>query len=127
MGQQGKNKKEKLFSLNKKDFEIQTFQSGGKGGQHQNKTDSGVRIIHIESGAVGESRNNKSQLQNKKAAFKRLTESTKFKLWMNKKIYEINNKKSIEQIVDDQMDYKNLKIEVKENDKWIIADNGEYK
>jgi len=69
-----------LFSLTKKNFEIQTFRSGGPGGQHQNKTSSGVRIIHKESGAVGESREHKSQLQNKKAAFTRLTESDKFKL-----------------------------------------------
>lgn len=48
--------KELLFSLTKKDFRIETFRSGGKGGQHQNKTDSGVRIVHLESGAVGESR-----------------------------------------------------------------------
>jgi protein subunit release factor B len=37
-------KKEKLFSITKKDFKIQTFRSGGKGGQHQNKTNSGVAI-----------------------------------------------------------------------------------
>ena len=56
--------KELLFTIRKKDFEIQTFRSGGKGGQHQNKTDSGVRIIHKASGAVGESRNDKSQHRN---------------------------------------------------------------
>jgi len=44
--------KEKLFSITKKDLEIQTFCSGGLGGQHQNKTASGVRIIHRASGAV---------------------------------------------------------------------------
>jgi len=69
-----------LFTLNKKDFEIQTFRSGGSGGQHQNKTNTGVRIIHKKSGAVGESREHKSQLQNKKAAFTRLTKTDKFKL-----------------------------------------------
>jgi len=52
--------KNKLLNLNRKDFEIQTFRSGGKGGQHQNTTDSGVRIVHKESGAIGESRNYRS-------------------------------------------------------------------
>lgn len=47
-------KKEKLFSITKKDFDIQTFASGGPGGQHQNKTASGVS--HRDSGAVGESK-----------------------------------------------------------------------
>ena len=75
--------KKLLFSVTKKDFEIQTFRSGGKGGQNQNKRDTGVRIVHRESGATGESREERSQAQNKKNAFKRLTESLKFKLWLN--------------------------------------------
>jgi len=72
--------REKLFSLTKKDFVIQTFKSGGPGGQHQNKTDSGVRIHHKESGAVGESRDGKSQHQNKRKALERLINSPKFEL-----------------------------------------------
>jgi len=44
--------KNKLFSLTKKDFDIQTFRAGGKGGQKQNKISSGVRIIHRESGEL---------------------------------------------------------------------------
>jgi protein subunit release factor B len=39
--------KELLFSLTKKDFRIDTFRAGGKGGQKQNKTSSGVRVTHI--------------------------------------------------------------------------------
>ena len=61
-----KQKGELLFSITKKDFEIQTFRSGGKGGQHQNKTDSGVRIIHRDSGARAESREERSQARNKR-------------------------------------------------------------
>ena len=45
--------RELLFSLTKNDFELQFFRAGGKGGQKQNKTSSGCRIIHKESGAVG--------------------------------------------------------------------------
>lgn len=119
MGVQEKPNKKKLFSLTKKDFEIQTFKSGGKGGQHQNKTDSGVRIIHRESGSVGESRTHKSQLQNKKEAFNRLVNSNKFKVWLNKRVYEIDQKKTIEQLVDEQMDPSNIKVEYKEDGKWV--------
>lgn len=64
--------KELLFSITKEDLIIQTFRSGGKGGQNQNKRESGVRIIHPESGARGESRNHRTQLANKKEAFRRL-------------------------------------------------------
>lgn len=112
--------KEKLFTVHKKDFTVQTFRSGGHGGQHQNKTDSGVRIIHKASGARGESRNDKSQYRNKRIALKRLTETNKFKLWIHKMAFEITSGKTIEQRVEEAMNIKNLKIEIKsENDKWI--------
>jgi len=112
-------KKELLYSLTKKDFTIQTFRSGGPGGQHQNKTDSGVRLIHKDSGAVGESRQFKSQHQNKKAALKRLVEHPKFKIWNNRKCHEIMSGKTLDQIVEEMMDDKNLKVEVKdEKGRW---------
>ena len=111
--------KELLFSVTKKDFEIQTFRSGGKGGQNQNKRDTGVRIVHRESGATGESREERSQAQNKKNAFKRLTESLKFKLWLNNKINEIIfDESEVERKVEEEMKENNLKIEGKVNDKW---------
>ena len=113
-------KKELIFSITKKDFKIQTFQSGGPGGQHQNKTDSGVRIIHKASGATGESRTDKSQHRNKKLALKRLTETTKFKLWLQRKTSEVFSGQTIEQKVDEVMQPKNLKIETKINNKWCI-------
>ena len=76
-------KKKKLaFSITAKDLRVDTFRSGGKGGQHQNKTNSGVRITHDASGAVGESREHREQLQNKKAAFTRMTETKEFKSWI---------------------------------------------
>lgn len=112
--------KEKILSLTKKDFDVQTFQSGGKGGQHQNKTDSGVRIIHRDSGAVGESRTEKSQKQNKKLAFQRLTKHPKFKVWMNRRIYEITGGKTIEQRVEEQMAPQKIKMEVTdEQGRWV--------
>ncbi len=42
----------------------QTFCSGGPGGQHQNKTQSGVRWIHTPSGVAAESRTERSQIKN---------------------------------------------------------------
>ena len=70
-----------LFSVTKKDFIRQTFRSGGKGGQNQNKVESGVRLIHEASGARGEGREYRDQPMNEKAAFKRLIETEEFKRW----------------------------------------------
>ncbi len=74
--------KELLFSVTKKDFEMQTFRSGGAGGQNQNKVNSGVRLIHKASGARGEARDSRHQGQNKRAAFTRLVRTKTFQTWM---------------------------------------------
>ncbi len=75
-------KRQHVFSITANDLRIDTFRSGGKGGQNQNKVNSGVRIVHEPSGAVGESREERDQLQNKKQAFKRMTESKEFQSWI---------------------------------------------
>jgi|SRR5581483_6603836 len=70
------------ITVTKKDLVVETFRAGGPGGQHQNKTETGVRVTHPPSGAVGEARDSRSQADNKKAAFLRMTEDPKFQLWI---------------------------------------------
>ncbi len=53
---------------------VQTFRSGGKGGQHQNRTESGVRLVHLPTGIVVSSREERSQYRNKSIALQRLRE-----------------------------------------------------
>jgi len=120
-------KKQLLFSLTKKDFRIDTFRAGGKGGQNQNKTESGVRITHLESGAVGEARDSRDQSQNKKAAFERLINSKKFQSWHKLKTAFMlqgikDGEAEIERRVNESMKEDNIKTEVKDNGRWVKAD-----
>lgn len=98
-----------IFSVTIKDCEVQTFRSGGKGGQNQNKRDTGVRIIHHPSGAVGESREERSQLQNKRNAWRRMAESPKFKLWIRIQTSSTEMK----------MARSNLLVEGRRDGKWV--------
>jgi protein subunit release factor B len=111
-------KRELLFSITRKDLDVQTFNTGGPGGQNQNKREMGVRIVHKASGAVGESREERSQYQNKKIALKRLVEHPKFKVWHNRKVMEIIDGKTLEQKVDEMMNPKFIKVEVKKDNMW---------
>lgn len=92
-----------------KDCEVQTFRAGGKGGQNQNKRDSGVRIIHHPSGGRGESREERSQLQNKRAAFQRMAESNEFRGWVRLRHAQIAG--DVDSAVRDAMRPENLLVE----------------
>ena len=104
--------KKLLFSVTKKDFKIQTFRSGGPGGMNQNKVKSGIRIIHKDSGAVGEARDSRDQLRNKKSAFIKLTTSKEFRAWLKIETAKRSGAlASAEKAVERAMKPENLKIE----------------
>jgi len=108
------------LSLTKKDFVLETFAAGGPGGQHQNTTNTAVRIRHPASGAVGESREYRSQHQNRVAALHRLVETKQFQVWKDKQLW--GQKEPPEVRVERDMDPSNLLIMAKEDGKWKIID-----
>ena len=103
--------KELLFTVSIKDCKVQTFCSGGEGGQNQNKTNSGVRISHPFSKAVGECRETRDQKENKKRAWIKLVNTKEFKMWHRIETGRRMGEPSIEEKVKEMLKPENLKVE----------------
>jgi len=109
--------REKLFSIT--DFDVEFLKGSGPGGQNRNKRETRCRITHKASGAKGESQELKSQAQNKKRAFNRLVNSKEFQRWLRIRAAEAMGQETIEEKVEKDLQPKNLKVEHKEEGKWV--------
>ncbi len=113
------DQRQKITIVSHRDLEFSYFCGSGAGGQARNKVASGVQVKHIESGGIGRASDSRSQDQNKRAAFLRMTESPKFKFWLAGRLYEIQQGEKMEEEIDRSVnDPKNIKYEVKINGKW---------
>lgn len=73
------------------DLRKDTFTSGGPGGQHQNKTQSGVRLTHIPTGIAAESRTERSQHKNNDICLQKL-KARLYQIEEQKRLGELANK-----------------------------------
>ena len=80
------------IEIRDEDIEITAHRSSGAGGQHINKTDSAIRIVHIPTGIVVGGQTERSQLQNKETALKML----------KSKLLEIKEREKLDRIEDIQ-------------------------
>ncbi len=80
---------EEDIDIKKDDLRVDTFRSSGAGGQHVNKTESGVRFTHIPTGIVSESTDSRSQHKNREIAiqklYQKIREAQKIKAYSEQK------------------------------------------
>lgn len=116
------HKKGFKLSLTKDDFDWEYFTAGGHGGQKQNKTASAVRCTHRPSGAVGISRDERSQLQNKKLALARCVNTQKFEFWGKMELARVEEahtgQMTVEQRVAQEMQPHLIRTEVLTPSGW---------
>lgn len=111
-----------LFSTSIHDCKVDTFRCPGKGGQNVNKRETGVRVTHEPSGAIGKSCEERSQHQNKVTAFRRMGMCHEFQRWARIEAARRSGKPSIEETVDQMLQERNIKTEVKdEKGRWVDA------
>lgn len=116
--------KTKLFSVTIADCEVHTFACGGHGGAGKDTSNNGVRIVHPPSGAAGKSCDERSQLANKRLAFRRMAESAEFTRWVHREAFEEAKKQErIKFEVEQMLTPDKLRVEVMgPHGKWIVID-----
>lgn len=111
------NNKEPFFSITAKDCEWSYTKGTGAGGQKRNKTSSAVHCIHKASGAHGYSESSRSQLDNRKEAFRKMAETDKFKKWIHIEYMKRTGEHyEVERQI--QASLNRVKVEVKIDGKW---------
>jgi protein subunit release factor B len=105
-------KKEKVYTVDKRELDLTWFSGTGGGGQHRNKHKNCARIKHIPTGIITTGQSNKHRQANLREALHSLSNNKKFRVWLNGKIH------NIEKTVEDLMKEENYKVEVYKDGEW---------
>ena len=108
----------KLFSVTIKDCKVDTFTVGGNGGGGKDTSNTGVRVAHTASGATGKATESRSQLSNKRVAFRRMAETKEFRQWVKVEAARLAGHPSPEELVEKAMQPENLKVEYRTSKGW---------
>jgi protein subunit release factor B len=123
-------KKELLFAVTRDDCEWTYYIGPGDGGQKKQKTHSAARCVHKESRAEGKCHDSRSQWENRKTAFKRMTETDKFKLWVKLEVsrrtrdknYEQQEQERLERYINNTMKPENILTQILKDGQWVTVE-----
>ena len=109
--------KNPLFSVTAKDCEWSYTKGSGNGGQKKNKTSSAVHCMHRPSGAHGYSEASRSQGDNKRDAFEKMSQTPEFQKWLHIEFMKRSGEMDeIDRRVEQEL--TKVKTEIKIDGKW---------
>lgn len=107
--------RELLFSVTRTDCRWEFMRGSGKGGQNRNKLSTACRCTHEASGAVGYAEDSRSQIDNRRAAFRRMAATKEFQAWQRMEAARrMGTLAAVEDEVARQMQPGRLRVEVKD-------------
>lgn len=112
--------REKVLTVTLKDCEVNTFTVGGAGGQRRDHTNTGVRVKHPPSGAVGESRDSRVQHDNKRAAFLKMVNDPRFTYWVSVQTKQVKSEAALRAEIEAIPDSE-YRVEYKDGGRWTVV------